>query len=147
VKRIDVVTGGASATYGSGAVAGVINTVLNDRLNGVEAGAQTGISSRGDGSQYRFDVTGGTDVAGNRGNVLVSVEYFKDEGIDPSTARKNVGRYGVVGNPTFTSTNGQARTLLLPDVGFTFASEGGLALSGPFAGQQFVAGGALAPFR
>ncbi|TMQ05535.1 MAG: hypothetical protein E6J90_48700, partial [Deltaproteobacteria bacterium] len=147
VKRIDVVTGGASATYGSGAVAGVINTVLDDRLNGVEAGAQTGVSSHGDGSQYRFDVTGGMDVAGGRGNVLVAAEYFKDQGIDPSTARKNVGRYGVVGNPTFTPTNGQARTLLLPDVGFTFASEGGLALSGPFAGQQFVPGGALAPFH
>ncbi|TMQ04408.1 MAG: hypothetical protein E6J91_43680, partial [Deltaproteobacteria bacterium] len=117
VKRIDVVTGGASATYGSGAVAGVINTVLDDRLNGVEAGAQTGVSSHGDGSQYRFDVTGGMDVAGGRGNVLVAAEYFKDQGIDPSTARKNVGRYGVIGNPTFTPTNGQARTLLLPDVG------------------------------
>lgn len=147
VKRIDVVTGGASATYGSGAVAGVINTVLDDRLNGVEAGAQTGVSSHGDGSQYRFDATGGMDVANGRGNVLIAAEYFKDQGIDPSTARKNVGRYGVVGNPTFTPTNGQARTLLLPDVGFTFASEGGLALSGPFAGQQFVAGGALAPFH
>ena len=147
VKRIDVVTGGASATYGSGAVAGVINTVLNDKLNGVEAGAQSGVSSQGDGSQYRFDVTGGTDIAGGRGNVLLSLEYFKDMGIDPSTARKNVGRYGVVGNPTFTPQNGQARTLLLPDVGFTFASEGGLVLSGPFAGQQFLPGGMLAPFK
>lgn len=146
VKRIDVVTGGASATYGSGAVAGVINTVLNDRLNGVEAGARTGISSRGDGPQYRFDVTGGKYFAGGRGNVLLSAEYFKDQGIDPIASRANIGRFGVVGNPTFTPDNGQARTLLLPDVGFTFASEGGLALSGPFAGQQFLPGGALASF-
>ncbi len=147
VKRIDVVTGGASATYGSGAVAGVINTVLNDKLNGVEASAQTGVSSRGDGSQYRFDVTGGTDFAGGRGNVLLAAEYFKDQGIDPIASRKNIARYGVVGNPTFTPDNGQARALLLPNVGFTFASEGGLALSGPFAGQQFLPGGALAPFN
>jgi iron complex outermembrane receptor protein len=147
VKRIDVVTGGASATYGSGAVAGVINTVLNDRLNGVEAAAQTGISSRGDGSQYRFDITGGSDFAGGRGNVLLAAEYAKDQGIDPIASRKNIARFGVVGNPTFTPQNGQARTLLLPDVGFTFASEGGLVLSGPFAGQQFLPGGALAPFH
>lgn len=147
VKRIDVVTGGASATYGSGAVAGVINTVLNDRMDGVEAGALTGISSRGDGPQYRFDVTGGTNFAGGRGNALLAVEYFKDQGIDPIASRKNIARFGVVGNPTFTPDNGQARTLLLPDVGFTFASEGGLALSGPFAGQQFLPGGALAPFH
>jgi outer membrane receptor protein involved in Fe transport len=147
VKRIDVVTGGASATYGSGAVAGVINTVLNDRMDGVEAGALTGISSRGDGPQYRFDVTGGTNFAGGRGNALLAVEYFKDQGIDPIASRKNIARFGVVGNPTFTPDNGQAPTLLLPDVGFTFASEGGLALSGPFAGQQFLPGGALAPFN
>ena len=147
VKRIDVVTGGASATYGSGAVAGVINTVLNDRLKGVEAGAQTGISTRGDGSQYRFDVTGGTDFAGGRGSVLLAAEYFKDQGIDPIASRKNIARFGVVGNPTFTPDNGQARTLLLPNVGFTFASEGGLVLSGPFAGQQFLADGTLAPFN
>jgi iron complex outermembrane recepter protein len=147
VKRIDVVTGGASATYGAGAVAGVINTLLTDKLNGVEAGAQTGMSSRGDGSQYRFDVTGGTDFAGGRGNVLVAAEYFKDQGIDPIASRENIALFGVVGNPTFTPENGQARTLLLPDVGFTFASEGGLVLSGPFAGQQFLPGGALAPFN
>src|ERR1041384_1870862 len=77
VKRIDVVTGGASATYGSGAVAGVINTVLNDQLNGAEVGALTGVSSRGDGLQYRFDATGGTNFAGGRGNALLSVEYFR----------------------------------------------------------------------
>jgi iron complex outermembrane recepter protein len=147
VKRIDVVTGGASATYGSGAVAGVINTVLNDKLNGVEAAAQTGISTRSDGAQYRFDVTGGTDFARGRGNVLLAAEYFKDQGIDPIASRKNIGLFGVVGNPSFSPDNGQARTLLLPDVGFTFASEGGLALSGPFAGQQFLPGGALAPFN
>lgn len=147
VKRIDVVTGGASATYGSGAVAGVINTVLNDTLNGVEASAQSGISSHGDGSQYRFDVTGGTNFAGGRGNVLLAAEYAKDQGIDPIASRKNIARWGVVSNPTFTPNNGQARSLLLPDVGFTFASEGGLALSGPFAGQQFLPGGALAPFH
>src|SRR3954463_3449598 len=98
VKRIDVVTGGASATYGSGAVAGVINTVLNDRMDGVEAGALTGISSRGDGPQYRFDVTGGTNFAGGRGNALVAIEYFKDQGIDPIASRKNIARFGVVGN-------------------------------------------------
>jgi iron complex outermembrane receptor protein len=147
VKRIDVVTGGASATYGSGAVAGVINTQLNDRLNGVEAGAQTGISSRGDGSQYRFEVIGGRNFAGGRGNILATAEYFTDQGIDPIASRDNIGRFGVVGNPTFTPQNGQARTLLLPDVGFTFASEGGLVLSGPLAGQQFLPGGALAPFN
>src|ERR1043165_4959411 len=147
VKRVDVVTGGASATYGSGAVAGVINTVLHDRLDAAEVGALTGMSSRGDGPQYRFDATAGTNFAGGKGNALLAVEYFKDQGIDPIASRKNIALFGVVGNPTFTPDNGQARTLLLPDVGFTFASEGGLVLSGPFAGQQLLPGGMLAPFN
>lgn len=147
VKQIDVVTGGASATYGSGAVAGVVNVVLNDEMNGVQVGAQTGRSSREDGEQYRYDITAGTDFADGRGNVLLSAEYFEDEGITPLLSRESVAQFGVVANPTFTPTNGQARNLFLPNVGLAIVSEGGLALSGPFAGQQFLPGGALAPFN
>ncbi len=157
IKRIDVVTGGASATYGSGAVAGVINILLNDEMNGVEVGAQTGLSTRGDGEQYRFDITGGTDFADGRGNVLLAAEYFEDKGILSRNARENVGGFGVLSNPTFipddpatplvNESNGQQPSLLVPDVGFSVFSRGGLALSGPFAGQQFLPGGALAPFN
>lgn len=147
IKRIDVVTGGASATYGSGAVAGVINIILKDDLNGLAVTAQSGISSRGDGAQYRFDITGGTDFSEGRGNILISAEYFKDEGILSQFARENVGGFQLIGNPGFTPANGQTRRLLLPDIHFNQFSKGGLVINGPFAGQQFLPGGALAPFN
>ena len=54
--------------------------------------AAAAVSSRGDGPQYRFDVTGGMNFAGGRGNALLAVEYFKDQGIDPIASRKNIGQ-------------------------------------------------------
>ena len=51
LERMDVVTGGASATYGSGAMAGVVNLVLNRRLNGVNLDMDYGINEAGDGAQ------------------------------------------------------------------------------------------------
>jgi len=147
IKRIDVVTGGASATYGSGAVAGVINIVLKDEMNGLELVAQTGISSRGDDPQRRFGITGGTDFSDGRGNVLLALEYFRDEGILSGFAREAVGGVQILANPSFTATNGQARSLVLRDVHFNQFSKGGLVISGPFTGQQFLPGGILAPFN
>jgi iron complex outermembrane receptor protein len=63
VKRVDIVTGGASAAWGSGAVAGVVNIILDDDLTGWKAGLNTGISSRGDGHRYGGDLSWGTDFA------------------------------------------------------------------------------------
>ena len=59
IKRVDVVTGGASAAYGSDAVAGVVNFVLDTHFEGLKADLQGGISNYGDNANYKFDVTGG----------------------------------------------------------------------------------------
>lgn len=81
VKRIDVVTGGASAAWGSGAVAGVVNIILDDDLTGWRMGVQTGVSSRGDGARYGGDIAWGTDFAGGRGHFMVAADYMKERGI------------------------------------------------------------------
>ncbi|HZG32499.1 MAG TPA: TonB-dependent receptor plug domain-containing protein, partial [Sphingopyxis sp.] len=72
IKRVDVVTGGASAAWGSGAVAGVVNIILDDDLTGWRMGVQTGLSSRGDGARYGADIAWGTDFAGGRGHFMVA---------------------------------------------------------------------------
>lgn len=59
IKRVDVVTGGASAAYGSDAVAGVVNFVLDTHFEGLKVDAQGGISNYGDDANYKIDVTGG----------------------------------------------------------------------------------------
>ena len=81
VQRVEIVTGGASAAYGSGAVAGVVNIILNDDLEGVSLGAQSGISTRGDGFRYRVDGSFGTRFADGRGHFMVGAEYVDDKGI------------------------------------------------------------------
>lgn len=81
VKRIDVVTGGASAAWGSGAVAGVVNIILDDGFTGWRLGAQTGVSSRGDGARYGADIAWGTDFAGGRGHFMAAADYMNERGI------------------------------------------------------------------
>lgn len=81
VKRIDVVTGGASAAWGSGAVAGVVNIILDDDFTGWRMGAQAGLSSRGDGARYGADIAWGTDFAEGRGHFMVAADYMNERGI------------------------------------------------------------------
>lgn len=75
VQGVDVVTGGASAVYGSDAVAGVVNFRLRTDLNGIEAGINYGVTERGDASRYSADLAIGSNFADNRGNVTVFANY------------------------------------------------------------------------
>ncbi|MBO9670347.1 MAG: TonB-dependent receptor [Sphingobium sp.] len=75
IERIDVVTGGASAVYGSDAIAGVVNFILKDDFEGLQARAQTGISSHADASNTYVGLLGGTNFADGRGNITVDVAY------------------------------------------------------------------------
>lgn len=75
LANVDVVTGGASAVYGSDAVAGVVNFNLRTDLNGIEAGANYAVTERGDAARYTFDVALGADFADGRGNVAVYANY------------------------------------------------------------------------
>jgi outer membrane receptor protein involved in Fe transport len=73
VERIDVVTGGNSAVYGSDAIAGVVNYVLRDHFDGILVRAQNGISEEGDNANRMVSVTAGTSLGhDDRGNVMVN---------------------------------------------------------------------------
>jgi len=75
LEGAEVVTGGASAVYGSDAVAGVVNLRLKASFEGVEARGAWGRSARGDGDEYTVDLTAGTDFASGRGSLIASVGY------------------------------------------------------------------------
>lgn len=77
VERVDIVTGGNSAIYGSDAVSGVVNFILRRDFEGLRLRGQGGISSRGDRGSYFVSATGGKNFADDRGNVAVSLEYAK----------------------------------------------------------------------
>lgn len=77
VERVDVVTGGSSAVYGSDAIAGVTNFILRTDFSGVEAKLQYGGDTAGDATSRSLDITAGTNVAGGRGNVVLTGNYYK----------------------------------------------------------------------
>lgn len=94
LERVDIVTGGNSAVYGSDAVAGVVNFVMKRDFEGLELDAQAGISSRGDRGSYAASLTWGRNFADGRGNIAVSAEYSRQEPLyfrdrDPITGAFN----------------------------------------------------------
>ncbi|MEO6080164.1 MAG: TonB-dependent receptor [Steroidobacteraceae bacterium] len=75
LQRMDVVTGGASATYGSGAMAGVVNLILNNRQEGVRLEMDYGVNEAGDGGTQHIAASGGTALFGGRAHVLLVGEW------------------------------------------------------------------------
>jgi len=80
IERVDILRDGASAIYGSDAITGVVNIILKERFEGVQAGVSSGISGEGDGEQYSADFAIGT--TSDRGSVLVGMEYRYNENIN-----------------------------------------------------------------
>ena len=79
VERIDIVTGGNSAIYGSDAVAGVVNFVMRKDFDGIKLNGQSGLSSRGDRGTYFVSALAGTNFADGRGNITGAVEYTRQQ--------------------------------------------------------------------
>lgn len=79
VDRIDVITGGNSAIYGSDAVAGVVNFVLKREFEGFQVRGQAGISDEGDSASYFVSGIAGHNFADDRGNITIAAEYAKQD--------------------------------------------------------------------
>lgn len=75
IERTDVLTGGATTTYGADAISGVINFITKRDFAGVEVNASEQITEQGDGNVFRADVTIGANFDDGRGNVVLSVGY------------------------------------------------------------------------
>ena len=81
IKRIDVVTGGASAVYGSEAIAGVVNFIMNDDLEGLQGRLQGTISSKGDAGRQYLSAGWGTSFSEGRGHFQVYGQFENDGGL------------------------------------------------------------------
>jgi outer membrane receptor protein involved in Fe transport len=84
ISRVDIVTGGASAVYGSDAVTGVVNFVLNKKFDGFKVDVNTGISTYADAMSYNISAAGGTDLFGGRGHFETAVEYRHRDPVNQS---------------------------------------------------------------
>jgi outer membrane receptor protein involved in Fe transport len=155
IQRVDVVTGGASASWGSDAVAGVVNFVTNKRFTGFKANLQSGITTYGDDFNALYQMAAGVNFAGDKGHVEVSGEYGHEDGVpqgDYGVGRGANGRTWFksaaqlrqsiantpAGQPQYINTyNGQDFQL----------GKYGIITGGPLQGIAFSASGAPTNFR
>ena len=77
IERVDVVTGGNSALYGSDAIAGVVNFVLRKDFNGLQLRGQAGVSEAGYGANQIASFLAGRNFAEGRGNITIAGEYAR----------------------------------------------------------------------
>lgn len=105
VERIDVVTGGASAVYGSDAVAGVVNFILKDDFEGVQLDVSNRLSAAGwDGNIFNGALTLGGNFADGRGNAILSLSYTNREPLfqaDRDFSSRTVVDFDANGAPVF----------------------------------------------
>src|SRR5690606_35342916 len=100
---VEIITGGAGATYGADEVAGVVNLRLKKNFTGIELDAQMGETWRGDGEQFKVSALLGSDFADDRGNAMIGLTYQKRNEVylrdrpffeaaftDPNTPGRNV---------------------------------------------------------
>lgn len=153
IQRVEVVTGGASAAYGSDAVAGVVNFLLDYNFRGLKATAQSGISTYGDDENYKFSIAGGTSLANDRLTVIASAEYYHSDGVPTADARPwaHEGGRGIITNPNVTAANPASPsnpTRLVVDYPLASnASLGGLITNTILAGTTFDPDGTARPYQ
>ena len=157
IERVETITGGASAAYGSNAVAGVLNLIIDKRFTGMKAEVQVGQTALHDDVNYKGSVAFGGGFLDGRGHVVVSAEYARSEGIErdlfaPDTKRPFTNNATVFfPNPAVTAANpasaSNPRNIIISNVRFTRANQFGVVQSGPFKNQQFNADGTLRPYN
>lgn len=126
INRVDVVTGGASASYGSDALSGVVNFVLDTKFTGLKGEVTGGVTTYGDNRTWRAAMAWGAGFGGGRGHILVSGEIANEDGIyNPSNRDWTKPGWAFINNSAYTATNGQPRVLLRPGVGLSTATLGG----------------------
>ena len=94
LERVDVITGGASAVYGSDAISGAVNFITKTDFEGFEADANYSQTGEGDGKIVSTAFTVGANSGDGRGNAVVSVNYSKRDGV--LFAARPLGQLGIV---------------------------------------------------
>jgi outer membrane receptor protein involved in Fe transport len=153
IERIDIVTGGDSAIYGSDAIAGVVNFVLKDHFEGVQLKAQGNISQYGDAGAYYASILAGKNFAGGRGNIAIDLEYARQNSLyasDRSYLSRNDGFVTVDSDTAANPSDGIPDGVFFRDIrSATIAANGLVAIASPTAacGRDGVATGAQSAGR
>nr|WP_299855987.1 TonB-dependent receptor [Sphingomonas bacterium] len=149
VKSVEIVTGGASAAYGSDAVAGVVNFILDKKYEGLKFTADSGVTTYGDGGNYSFSVAAGKSFAGGRGHILIDAELAHRNGIFQVDRDWNATGYVRITNPAYdANTNSSVPQFLIRrQVGQANSTPGGLITSPYLRGTYFGQGGQVLQYQ
>jgi iron complex outermembrane recepter protein len=147
VERVEVVTGGASAAYGSDAMTGVVNFILDKDFTGLKSEVSGGRTTYGDDDSWKGTLTGGFGFADDRGHVLVNGEYTKREGIYGVPRDWNRDGWYIMNNPAYTPTSGLPERLVVRGASLSAATLGGIVTNTSLRGTTFGAGGSHRPFE
>ncbi len=154
VARVETVTGGASAAYGTDAVAGVVNVILNTDLEGFKGQVDSGSTAQGDGSTLHGALAFGQAFGAGRGHFLIGGEYQHDDGIgDCATVRDWCGKNEALFTNATPGAGGQPNFIIGPNAQVSNSSVAGMfPFLQPFApglaNTQFnTAGTAVTPYN
>lgn len=141
ISRVDVITGGNSAAYGSDAVAGVVNIVLKDDFEGVKAEAQYGKTTYGDGGDMYLSAVLGGNFLNGKGNIAVMTAFDKSETI--SSANRDLTQTDAIHFPGLFGCYGTADCLIFGGAYSSYPPEGKFrfAKPNPSTGQVVGTGG------
>ncbi|MCA0200440.1 MAG: TonB-dependent receptor [Proteobacteria bacterium] len=152
ISRVDVVTGGASAAYGSDAVAGVLNFVLDKEFTGFKGEIGGDITTYGDNEGWDVDLTYGTPFAEGKGHFIISASSSDSAGIPINDREWNLQGWQIVDNPLYgtNAANGQSTSvpqrIIRNQSSVSNGIAGGIITSGPLKGIAFGEGGRSYPF-
>ncbi len=137
VERVDVLTGGASTTYGADAISGVVNFITRQDFAGVEANLGSSITEQGDGMTFRADLTIGANFDDGRGNVVLGIGYQEADPVYQGArdvSRFNIGSFS--GAPSGSGTSIPSR-FSVPGSGTLQVAPTGASLVPTYAPYNF----------
>lgn len=129
VQRVEVVTGGASAVYGSEAIAGVINFIMKDDFEGVEFTGRLGDSDAGGADETDFSVTAGANFADDKGNAVFHLSYSDKSALNSRDRELSA-------NDATNSTFGPKGNFFVPGTGFITQNESTGIWDKPFVAAE-----------
>jgi outer membrane receptor protein involved in Fe transport len=138
IRSVEVTTGGGSAAYGSDAVSGVVNFLLDTEFTGVKAGLQGGVTERGDNENLKTSLAGGLAL-GERAHLFGSMESYRSKAIPSITSRDWFEGWALVSNPL--TGAGNPTRVLARNVHSRQFTYGGLITGGSLAGTTFLGNG------
>jgi len=158
IERVEIISGGASSTYGADAVGGVVNFILKKNFSGFQFDAQNSISQRGDGNEYTISGIMGANFPDNRGNITFALSTNERQTtyrVDRPWFQKLYRDPQVVGSQLFPPFGGfNAGFTNLPSIAALNANIRGATFTAPPAGSIFysdfqgnASSGYLAAFR